>query len=157
MSNNLDLNSAVIQSTGLTLLAGGGAFLLDQSLPSPKIITSASEIPLVFAEVVAQLSLNQVGLKILNDFLSQYSARSTYLPLLGAVLLPMVQPNLIAKLSHLFQGVKLLSNPSFLKVSHSGSKQFSTGTTIGAPDTTDSGPAPTGPVINDAMAVYHHE
>jgi hypothetical protein len=146
MNNNLDFNSTVIQSTGLTLFAGLGGAALDRVFPAARPVTSAAEFPMLFAEVVTQLSVNQVGLKILTEFLGKYTNRSSYLSLLGAVILPMVQPNLLAKLGYMYQGTHFLSNPSFIKVSNTGSI-VTGGTVLGAPDVKTTGGYPTGAQI----------
>jgi hypothetical protein len=146
----LDFNSTVIQSTGLALFAGLGGATLDRVFPTAKPITSAAQVPMVFAEVVAQLSANQVGLKILSEFLGRYTTKSTYLGLLGAVILPMVQPNLLAKLGYMYQGMYFLSNPSFIKINSEGTVNVN-GTIMGSPDTIPPRGYPTGPQLNDIV------
>ena len=147
MANNLNLNAAVAQSTSSVFLAGGAFYMLDMIMPSAKVISSPSELPMVAIEIIAQLTLNQVGMKVLGDFMESYVQRNNFGSAATMITAALVQPNLIAKMLNFFQGLKLLTNPSMLKIKAGGVTQAS-GTTFGNADYATT-PGVTTPMLNN--------
>lgn len=110
----VDINSTVFQSAAV---AGGGlaAHFIDNIFPEPRILTSTSQVPLVAAELVGQIALNGITVKLLGDFVGGWSRNTSMVPLLAACVFPLVQPRLMRKLFFFYNGLGAVMDTSMAK------------------------------------------
>lgn len=148
----VDINSTVVQSAGV---AGGGiaAHFIDSIFPDPKVLTSTAQIPLVAAEIVGQIALNGVTVKLLADSMNGWTRNTSMMPLMAALVFPLVQPRLMKKLFYFYTGLGTVLDASMAKLPPTGPRPAmvnNPSTKVGGVQQYASQPATT-QQINDAV------
>ena len=113
--NSIDVNSTVVQSAAVAA-TGVVAMFIDRSFPDPVMIVTPSQIPMVAAEIIGQIALNGIVLKLVSDNLSGYYRNTSSLPLYAATVFPLVQPRLMKKLYQFYNGITGVLDVSMAKV-----------------------------------------